>query len=206
MVYVLIALALFGFLTLTLSNQNDQTDGEGIRDEETMLYVNELLSYVGSAQQAADMMISTGTAPNNLDLVLPTAAAFNTAPHIHKLFHPQGGGLNYQEKFSENLQNGATSQWAVNNNINVEWTPSTNNDVILTAYFITQEACAAINQIITGSATIPATDSPHAEYFLSTGTTALNTAECAACDGYPALCVENDTTDNYSFYNIIVAD
>jgi hypothetical protein len=49
------------------------------------------------------------------------------------------------------------------------------------------------------------TSSPHDDYFLSTGTIDFDTAECAACEGYPSLCVENDTNDNYSFYNVIAA-
>lgn len=205
MVYVLIALALLGFLTITLSNQGDQADGQDISDEQAQLYANELISYVTSAQQVVDMMMATGSEIDDLSFVNPTSGGFDTPPHFNKVFHPAGGGLNYQEKFGSTIQNGATSQWAVNTNINVEWTPTTSNDVILTAYFLTRPICEIINQDITGSSTIPVTASPHDEYFLATGTTDFDVTECAACDGYPSLCVENDSNDNYSFYNIIAA-
>lgn len=205
MIYVLIALALFGFLTLTLTNQNNQADGQDLDDEQAALYANELISYVASAQQVVDMMMSTGTEIDDLNFVIPSNAAFDTPPNHNKVFHPAGGGLNYAAKFSEDIQNGATSVWAVNKNINVEWTPTTADDVVITAYFVNKQICEIINKRITGSATIPITASPHADYFLSTGTTDFDTSECAACDGYPSLCVENDTNDNYSFYNIIVA-
>ena len=204
MIYVLIALALFGFLTVTLSSQNDQADGQDLDDEQAALYANELISYVASAQMVVDMMLSTGSEISDLDFVDPTNGSFDTAPHHHKVFHPAGGGLNYQEKFSDDIQNDAASVWAINNSINVEWTPTTNNDVIISAYFITKQICEIINKRITGSIIIPITASPHDEYFLSAGATNFDTTECVACDGKSALCVENDTNDNYTFYSIIV--
>lgn len=206
MVYVLIALALFGFLTITLSSQNDQADGQNLDDEQAALYANELMSYAASAQNAVDMMIATGSEIDDLDFVLPSDAAFNTPPHYNKVFHPLGGGLNYEEKFNEDAQNHATdSQWAINTGINIVWTPTTANDVTISAYFVKQQVCEEINKTILGNTTIPVTASPHAEYFLSTGTTNFDMTECAACEGYPSLCVENDTNDNYSFYSIIAA-
>ncbi|HPD83633.1 MAG TPA: hypothetical protein PLK85_07445 [Alphaproteobacteria bacterium] len=205
MIYILIALALFGFLTLTLTKQNNQADNQDLSEEVAKVYANELIEYISSTQQALDMMLSTGAEIGDLDFVKPTEAGFNTAPHIYKLFHPQGGGLNYQQKFNEAIQNSPDSVWDINNNINVQWTPTTANDVIITAYFIKKEVCEEINRKITGSTAIPITANPHADYFLSTGTTDFDTTECAACNGYATLCVENDTNDNYSFYSIIAA-
>jgi len=209
MIYVLIALAMFGFLTMTLSRSNNQVDGQDIDDERAELYALELMEYSASAQAVVEMMLSSGSEIDDLDFVNPTSAAFNTPPHYHKIYHPQGGGLTYQPTFNEDIHNDVTSVWAINENISVEWTPNngvtSNNDAILTAYFLTRQICEIINDKLTGSAAIPVTTNPHADYFLDTGTTDLDIAECAACDGYPTLCVENDTNDNYSFYSIIAA-
>lgn len=205
MVYILIAVALFGALSVTLSRQNDNADEQGIDDERVALYANEIIEYVSSMQNTVDQMIFTGSEINDLDFVTPSEAAFNTGSNVHKVFHPQGGGLNYRASMKSNIANDATSQWSVNNGINVEWTDSAADDVIFTAYFIREDVCAYLNQQITGSNTIPATANPHDEYFLSTGTTDLDTTECAGCDGYSSLCIENDTGDNYSFYSIIAA-
>ncbi len=190
---------------MSLSNQNNQSDGEDLSAEAAELYANELIEYFASIQQSVDMMIATGSDIDDLDFIIPSNATFNTPPHIHKVFHPQGGGFNYQETFNEQIQNGVGSIWAVNNNINVEWTDSTNNDVIVTAYFIGREICERINLKITGTIAIPATLSPHADYFLSTGTTDLDATECPGCEGHGMLCVENNTSDNYSFYSVIAA-
>lgn len=203
MVYILIALALFGFLTMTLARQNVQSDGQNLNDENAILYTNELIEYVASAQAATDRMLMTVSTPDDLDFILPSNAAFDTSPNIHKVFHPTGGGLNYQSSFSEAIRNDATSGWYFQNNINVEWTPTTANDILLTAYFIPREVCAALNKKLIGDATIPVTANSHDDYFLLTGTTDFDTTECAACEGIPSMCVENDTNDNYSFYTII---
>ena len=209
MVYILIALALFGFLTVTMSRQSGQSDSRNLNRENIDLYVNNLIEYSAGAQQVIDLMLNIGGADiTDLDFTLPTEAGFDTPPHIFKVFHPQGGGLNYIAAPDEAIQNDAASVWAFQNNINVEWTPLDSvgnpiNDIILSAYFIDREICARLNEKMRGDATIPATASPHDEYFLNTGTTDFDTTECADCDGIPALCVENDTGDNYTFYNLI---
>ncbi len=205
MVYILIAVALFGALTLTLSRQNSNADGQDLSDELVALYSTELLEYIASAQNVVGMMLSTGTTIDELDFVLPNDPAFNTPPNIHKVFHPQGGGLNHRPNIKDDIATDAASQWVINRNVNVEWTTSPSDDILFTAYFINRDICANINEQITGESTIPATSNPHANYFLNTGNTDLDITECADCDGYATLCVENDTGNNYSLYNIIAA-
>jgi len=203
MVYILVALALFGFLTVTLSRQNQQADSRTLNKENLNLYVNEIIEYTIAAGQTIDRMLITGSEVSDLDFTKPNEAGFDAPPHIHKVFHPQGGGLNYQDKPTKPIQNTADSVWDFNSNINVEWTPSTENDVILTAYHINKSICERINITITGSSVIPVTNAAHNEYFLNTGTRDLDITECADCEGRPALCVENSASDNYSYYQIL---
>ena len=66
MIYVLIAIVLFGVLTVAMSRQNNQADGQDLSDEQVELYANELLQYVASAQQAVDMMLASGSEVNDL--------------------------------------------------------------------------------------------------------------------------------------------
>ena len=207
LVYVLIALALFGVLTMTLSSQNDQGDGEGGIDEEVLeIYANELIEYMNSAQQVVNMMVSTGTEVSDLNFVNPSSTGFDNGSHIHKVFHPEGGGLNYIPKFNLNIRGNASSAWVINNSTNIGWSETVANDAILTAYFVTQNVCELLNEKITGSTTIPATAKSHDNYFLPTGTDDFTAAECPACDGYPTLCVENDSGDGYSFYSVIASE
>ena len=204
MVYVLIALALIGFLTLTLSRQNDQADSQGVDDEQLSLYVQDIMTYVASAQGAVDMMLAGSSEVTDLDPIIPIDANFDTGTPIHKIFHPLGGGLVYQESYPTAIQDGTDAGWKISTGINVQWTETGSDDVLLTAYFISRSVCEEINRLITGSTTIPATANPHTDYFIDQ-TTNLTLTECADCDGYPSLCVENDTGDGYSFYNVIAA-
>lgn len=208
MVYVLIAIALFGALTLTLSNQNNNADGQNLDDEKVELYANELIEYIASAQNVIDMMMATGTEVSELNFVNPTSTGFNTPPHQHKVFHPQGGGFNYQEKFNNEISGGVAHQWYIQNNLNVEWTKTTQNDVIMIAYNINPEICAELNKKITGSTTIPALSVALNDIFDPDNftETAFDTGNCSDCDGHPSLCISNSVADTFGFYDIIVAN
>jgi hypothetical protein len=95
---------------------------------------------------------------------------------------------------------------------NVEWTPTTANDVLFVAYDISQSICAALNKKITNSTAIPIISGAEAErFFVNTsygggGNMNFMKANCAACDGYPSLCI-GDSSDahHYTYYNIISA-
>lgn len=208
MIYVLIAIALFGFLTVTMSRQNNQSDGQDISDENVTFYASELMQYSASAQNVIELMLSTGSEMSDLSFLKPASGGFNTAPHMHKVYHPQGGGLTYERFFSSSIVDSGASPygWRIRNDVDVEWTPSTNDDVVLTALGIKSSVCRALNKIITGNETIPTLSSTLESFFESGGSATFTTTHCAACDGYPSLCVEDNGGGEYGFYNIIAAD
>lgn len=203
MIYILIALALFGFLTVTLSRQNQQADSRNLSKENIELYVNEIIEYTAAVQQVVDKLLITGTEISELDFIQPGEIGFNDPPHIHKVFHAQGGGLNFKEKPSRAIQNGPDSIWDVNTAIDVEWTPSNLPDPILAAYHIDREICERLNEKITGSTNIPMTNNSHDQYFLNTGTRDFDVSECEDCEEYPTLCVENPLGNNYTYYFVL---
>ena len=205
MIYVLVAIALFGILTATLSSQNNQSDGQDIDDEMVALYANEILEYSAAAKQVVDQMIMTGSTIDDLDFVNPTSAAFDTPPHIHKVFHPQGGGLNYIERHGD-LNIAAT--WEAAKTRNVEWTNSGASDVLLTLYRVNSEICRVINEKITGDTVIPAlSGNVLTQYFDDAHSTPLdlNTTECPDCEGYPTLCVARSDLQYNAYYTILAA-
>ncbi|HPF78249.1 MAG TPA: hypothetical protein PLF01_03055 [Alphaproteobacteria bacterium] len=205
MIYVLIALALLGFLTVTLSRQNNQADGQDLSDEQAELYANEIVQYASASRYAVEMMLSSGSEVNDLNFILPSDANFNTGSNIHKVFHPQGGGLNYQAELNEDMvdNTGQPPGWYFTNSINVEWTPTTANDAIVSALRIKKAICESINKKITGSKDIPVLDEALGQVFKSTATVDLDTSICPGCDGYPMLCVANQGGTFYGFYSII---
>jgi len=203
MIYVLLALALFGVLTATLSGQSNDADSQNIDDEQVIFYTNELIEYAAASKNVIDQMIMTGSAINDLDFINPSSAPFDIAPHVNKAYHPEGGGLNYLARPSQNV--GASSAWHIQQNINVEWTPSTATDVLLTASDIAQEICESINAKLLGLDAIPLLNSAAADYFIDNGTnTNLTVTDCADCEGYASLCTE-DSAGIFSFYTILAA-
>ena len=207
MIYVLIALALFGFLTITLSRSNDQADGQDIDDEQAELYAIELIEYAASAQAAVDRMIITGSTIDELDFVAPDDADFNTPPHHHKVYHPQGGGLNYRPSLPEAVQVVGSSGWFHSKLSNIEWTPSANLDVSFNALRIPPKICSTINNTITGSTNIPSLATSGLSSFFEEGgaNNSIDATECSDCEGYFHLCVVDTTGTFYGYYNIIAA-
>lgn len=205
MIYVLLAIALFGILTATLSSQNNQSDGQDIDDEMVELYANELIEYAAAAKNVVDQMIMTGSTIDDLDFINPTSAGFDTPPHIHKVFHPQGGGLNYTTPSSPPFVDDTNEGWYIIKNTHIEWTPTTADDVVITAFKVEKSICSLINEKISGDPTIPVhTQAGYGMYsHFVDGSNDFTTLECPQCEGYPSFCVESTDGTQWAFYSIL---
>ncbi len=215
LIYVLIAIALFAALSFILGRQTDTSEVGTIEEEKAELYAAQLISYAAQAKQVIDQMSFTGTDIDEFDLVLPGVAAFSIAPHIDKVYHPEGGGLT-----PGNLPTNAVAQstadpvpgWYMGRFNNVEWTATAGTDLILIAYQISQSVCERINIKVTGSAAIPTmTDSIKEvmidDSFYGVGVNTDLTTDpgdiCPDCDKMTALCVENQLQNAYGFYTLL---
>ncbi len=207
LVYVLIAIVLFAALGFTLSRQTQNASTKEIDDAKAELYAMDLITYATQARLVLDQMIFTGSSIDDFIFTLPSEAGFSTAPHIHKVYHPQGGGLtpaNLPPQAVNQVSSSPAAGWYLGLFNNVEWTKTAATDVILTAYQISKPVCEAINKKITGSKTIPALTGNMEDYLIDTTTNNnLTSAICAACDGYVTLCVSNSGVNTYSFYSIV---
>lgn len=208
LVYVLIAIVLFAALGFTLSRNMGGSNTKEIDAARAELYAMELIAYSAQVKSVIDQMTFTGTKFNTLDFTKAGDAGFSTAPHIHKIFHPQGGGLtsaNLPIRIIKENSTNPEAGWYLGLFNNVEWTKGAGTDVILTAHQISKAVCRAINDKITYSTTIPVLAGDLENYLVDTGTNnAFTSASCADCEGYVALCVSNNSADTYSFYTIIL--
>ena len=215
MVYVLIALALFGALTLTLSSQNDQADSDDLSEEQATILANDLIEHAASAQNVVNNMLMMGSDIDDINFVNPTSDDFNDEDnirHIHKVFHPYGGGLNFKfDDYVDAYWEDATRRgWRHMTVTNVEWTPTTATDIIYSFMDVDSAICEEINEIITGDSTIPAVTNADVNPLFREDSTSpapenFTVAKCGACEGFPTLCVSNSTAANYVFYNILAA-
>lgn len=229
MVYLLIAIALFAALTMILSRQNDQGDGQNINDEQVSFRVAEILDFASAAQNVVDQMIFAGSELGELQFINPTSTGFNTPPNIHKIYHPSGGGLNYRGRdlaVFTGTDNNPPPGWYIGRFNSFEWTPTSDDDidelanppitgetiqdVVITAYQLSQPICAAINKKLIGSETIPALGGTGSlrDYLVDdaehSGTNAEVTADvCATCANQPSMCVSNSDGDMWAFYSLI---
>ncbi len=207
LIYVLIAIALFAALGFTLARQNQNSNTNEIDAAKADLYALEIITYATQAKSVIDQMSFTGSEIDDLIFTLPSEASFNNAPLIHKVFHPQGGGLtpdNIPAKAINEINHVEVAGWYLSKFNNVEWTDSASTDVILTAYQIAKPVCEAINEKITGLKTIPALTNDMSNHLIDTATNNdLDIATCAACEGYMSLCVSNPTVTAFSFYTVV---
>ena len=221
LIYVLVAIALFAALTLTLGRQTDTSEVGALSGEKAELYASQLISYGAQAKSVIDQMLWSGSTIADLDFTLPNEAGFNTAPHIHKVYHPEGGGLNpgiipTEIQISTALE--PPSGWYMGRFNNVEWTASTGTDVILIANKISTAVCQSINVKINGSTSIPLMSAASGglrenfiddTYWAPGGNTDLTTSsgtpDCSDCDKQTALCIQNNAQTTNGYY-VILAD
>lgn len=212
-IYILIAIALFGILTAVLTRLNEQSGNLSISEEQQALYANNLTAFSASAQNIIDQMVVSGSSLSDINFINPASAGFDTAPHYHKLYHPAGGGLNMPAS-APALFTGTAAMppagWYIGRFNNVEWTPSSAPDIIVTAYQIDKAVCEAVNRRITGNTDIPALAGTGdiRTYLIDTdyhgeGNAPLTALICAGCENMPSLCVSNGTGTSWAFYSII---
>lgn len=205
MIYVLLAIALFGGLTVMLSRQNSQSDSQDTTDENVEIAALNLMDYAASAQSVVNQMLLSGSPVDRLSFVNPTSDGFDSGSHIHKIYHPLGGGLNYVPALAPGVGTAEDSNWyGIAQMNNVAWTPSTQPDVIMTAIRIKKSICERVNERVKGDTDIPRLTTTLDEIFID-GDEDLTTDTCADCEGFVSICVQNLAQDEYAFYNIIAS-
>ncbi len=211
MIYILIALALLGALTMVLSRGGNE-GGDSLAEDQAELLTTRMSATAGAVKGVVDQMMMSGTAIASLNFITPDDAAYDTPPNHNKVFHPDGGGLTLDA--DPKLFTGADTTpepgWYLGRFNNIAWTPTAANDIVLAAHDISSAVCANINEKITGDDTIPAlagTGDP-ATYFINTSfggpaNANLTATECAACEGFPQLCVSDTGGTQFTYYSII---
>lgn len=216
LIYVLIAVALFAALSMTLGRQTDTSEIGTLSDEKAELQATQMITYAAQAKSALDQMLFGGTKVDDLDFTQPTDPAFETEPPANylKVYHPVGGGLVPAALDAQAIGgNSATPPpgWYLGRFSNVDWTNSVAQEVILLAYQIHPKICERINLKITGTAAIPSMTAPIKEVFidaalplhgganadLTTGTAQI----CPDCHNRASLCVQQGGL--YAFYTIL---
>lgn len=216
LIYVLIAIGLFAALSFTLSRQTSTGSGEQIDTDRQQLYATQMISTASQLKSAIDQMLFSGSSIADLNFTLPGDTNFETGSHIHKVYHPLGGGITPPQLASYAIDQTDTDPvagWYMGSFNNIDWTESAGNDVILVAYQIPETMCGLINEKITGNTTIPALVSASLREVFIDGsiysganselTTSTSGDICEECNNMASLCVSNPSGSMYAFYTVV---
>jgi hypothetical protein len=219
LIYVLIAIALFAALSMTMGRQSDTGESRELSDQKAELYATQLISYAAQAKSSVDQMIFSGAKVDDLDFILPGATAFETgttSDKMKRVYHPDGGGLSAGKLPEEGIAytgSDPTAGWYMGRFNNVEWSKTGGTDVILVAYGIHKKICEKINEKVTGTSAIPKIGQSipnvmiDAEYHSGTNTDLTTDPAgspiCAECHKVSSLCVEDQGSPIYGFYTVV---
>lgn len=218
MIYVLIAIVLFAALSLIVARQGDNNETGALDSERSEIAATQIIQTSMQLKQGVDQMLYSGSEPDELDFITPDDAAFNTAPNVHKVFHPAGGGLILQPIPAQAMAQVSAdppARWYIGRFFNVDWTNTTDEEVIMVAHQISLPVCRAINQRLLGNpAPLVTTENPRnllidGSIHGGTNPASWTVLACPACEDKLAACIEGPSEvpgeDIRSFYNIIIS-
>lgn len=208
--YILIAVALLGMLSFTMTRQAGQEGGlvGQMSSDKARILSGDIMNHVTVMRSSLQQMIAIGAADiGDISFILPTDANFDTTPpaNTDKVFHPAGGGVPmFTDGGAPYYDGQGTTGWVFQTATNVAWTETPATDLIVSFVNLHPAICAEINSRINGSDTIPTAAglSAWADYLEEGGTdNTLDSTVCPACEGNVSLCVSNGTTN--IFYNVV---
>lgn len=203
----LVSVVLLGTLTVIVTRQMSGSALQNISTEKADLYAGRAIAHAEEMKAVLYQMDMLNVDASALDFEKPSSGTFNSGTTSLKVFHPAGGGLKESpvppSDFYKTGYSGVTD-WQFQKGTNVEWTPTSSTDVIYSIWGMSDAICSAINKKITGTTTIPTTSTAFSSLFQFGSTDVAFTAtDCAACSGYPLLCIQNSGTN--AFYSIVLA-
>lgn len=203
---ILAAIVLLAALTGAISSMSHQQSD--VIERQTMDdQISRMITHVSVLGTALLQMVVAGenqsTLYDDLSLVKPGDAGFDTPPHNLKIYHPYGGGVQYMEASIPNTADAAATDFQINTDsiiIGVGETDAVVGDILFTATIASLEFCQAVNRKLTGSGDVPTMLLPNFNaLFVTHTTTTVNNGACADCVNTPALCV-TDGSGHWGFY------
>ena len=195
-IIILVAVALFGALTFTLSKSMNGGSSDELTQAQVELHASKLITYASEAEAVIAQMEFNGASYDDLNFVLPSNAAFETGSDIYKVFHTDGGGLNLKPVQTPPFSTSAAiTDIMIRNDFGFEWTPTTAPDIVFVARGLEQSVCEEINRQILADTTIPD----------MTLAVLVTPVECAGCDGHASMCVYSTASSQFNYYSIIGA-
>ncbi len=202
--YVLLGVVLFAALSFIITRQTGN-DGltEQLADDKADIIASQMINHTTSVKYAIEQMLANGSTVEQIDFVRPGEAGYDTPPHQHKVFHPSGGGVNTMAVKQEyGVVGSVPIGWRYQKGQNVDWTPTTQTDLLYSFVDLNKQICESINKKITGSEAIPSHTVDVSNTFIYGSTDdGFTAAECSSCNGKYSYCFYNGA--RHIFYQVL---
>lgn len=146
---ILIAVALFAALSYVVT-QSTRSGGGSTEREKNILSSAQMTQYPTALRTAIIRMVLAGTAIENVLFDIPGSVGFNAASVSTLVFHPQGGGANYQDAPADLSSTGTTMlSWTYNAEFDIPGigiSGSGGNDVVAFLPGVSSGVCKQVNE------------------------------------------------------------
>lgn len=211
LIYIFVAIALLGALTLVVSRSTSgYTDaGEGDR-----LRVQSILSFIQGAALGAVRINDRGLTLTERSMVSPTSPFYGDSTANIQIFHPNGGGVSYQPGGNTVLYAETWPDphpWVYGGNyfirtaVSVPGIGSAAGDVVIFVMGLHQRTCSEINSFLHNTDVIPVISQPRNQFGVFTIPAISDTGNII--NGHSFYCVQTlvDGTQTYLFYQVAIA-
>lgn len=196
LVYILLFTGLLAALTFAITKTG--RDSAGVIREKKLIDASLLVQYATGISTAMGQMMANGTDPESIDFVDPADGSFNTPPLTAKIFHPQGGGVGYEENA------GSLAAFVYSKNAEIEDVGLAGAPEFLFVAGVDSEACKMLNLHHTGSSSIPSMSSSEFNDLLAGNAATIDAAACASCVGQKFLCVQKSGGSTMLYYHVLL--
>lgn len=199
----IIVLALLTQMIASSSNQQASNLDRQTQDDE----ISRMLTQAATLGGAIHQMIVNGedaaTLYTDLSTLKPGDGGFETPPNNLKIYHPLGGGIMYMTASSTRATPVATN-FSLNKGSIITGVGATDaaiGDIVFVATISAASYCQRINELTTGSTTVPVMDSAaFDDLFTDDVTVTIDGVNCASCVNVPRLCVSNTGATSWGYY------
>lgn len=218
MFYILMCVGLLAALSYAIA-QGSRTSTTALTQDRSQLLASQLIEYGDVLSKAVSQMRLRGTGISDLRFAHPdldaTYGTYGNDPD-HEVFHPNGGGVNYQS-LPPNIT--ATSDWVFTaenpvQDIGITCSNSSCSELLAIAVGISEQVCVAANELL-GVANVsgaPPADSEVLTGTLFAGSFAFDNEIIGDGDGsiggsnmagQTAACILDDATGENMFYQVL---
>lgn len=194
---ILIAVALFAGLSYAVT-QSGRSSGQSVSEESNMILSSQVMQYPAGIRTGITRMLIRGTGVSELLFNPPSAYSATTSQEV---FHPDGGGVAYQQTIQDTVNDPGVDDWVFVDDVVVTDIATASAEVVALLPDVREGVCQQINEAATGSTATPQPTAPIANMaaFIA-GNFTLSGATIA---GQPFMCIEA-ADGEYGYFHVLV--